>query len=126
MRKRLGATRLFAAAIGAVTVAGGAYAFTASNTVPTSAAGSGSGTISGYAVSAVHYNLNASTPQNIDSVTFTLDIAPPAGGSVKVKLVAAGSTYYSCTNVTTAVTCTTTSPQATVATADQLLVIAAQ
>lgn len=126
MRKRLGVTRLFAAGIGAVTIAGGAYAFTASNTVNTSVAGSGSGVISGYTVSAVHYNLNATTPANIDSVTFTVDSAPPAGSSVKVKLVAAGSTYYSCTNVTTAVTCTTTSPQATVSTADQLLVVAAQ
>jgi hypothetical protein len=125
MRKRLGISWL-TAALGAVVVSGGAYALTASNTVPTSSAGAGSGTISGYTVSNVHYNLNASNPQNIDSVTFTLDTAPPAGSTVRVKLVAAGSTFYSCTNSTTSVSCTTTSPQAAVATADQLLVVAAQ
>lgn len=126
MRKRLGIMRLAAAAVGAVTIAGGAFALTASNTVPTSAGGSGQAAISGYVVSNVHYNLNATNPQNIDSVTFTVDTAPPAGSTVKAKLVAAGSTYYSCTNVTVNVTCTTTSPQATVAAADQLLVVAAQ
>lgn len=126
MRKRLGMARMAAAAFGAVTVAGGAFALTASNTVPTSVSGAGSGSISGYTVSNVHYNLNATNPQNIDSVTFAVDVAPPVGATLKAKLVAAGSTYYSCTNVTTTVTCTTTSPQATVSSVDQLLVIAAQ
>ena len=102
------------------------FALTASNTIPDSVAGAGSAAISGYTVSTVHYNLNATNPQNIDSVTFNVDIAPPAGATLKAKLVAAGSTYYSCTNVSTAVTCTTTSPQATVSASDQLLVIAAQ
>lgn len=111
-------------AVAAVVV--NSFALTASNTVPASVAGAGSGAISGYAVSAVHYNVNATNPQNIDSVTFDVDVAPPAGATLKIKLVAAGSTYYSCTNVLTAVTCTTTSPQATVSASDQLLVIAAQ
>jgi len=102
------------------------FALTASNTLPDSVAGAGSATISGYTVSAVHYNLNATNPQNIDSVTFNVDVAPPSGATLKAKLVAAGSTYYACTNVTTAVTCATTSPQATVSASDQLLVIAAQ
>lgn len=114
--------------VGGIAVAGlvAQSALTASNTVSTSAAGAGSATISGYTVTDVHYNLNASNPQNIDSVTFVVDTAPPAGSTVKVKLVAAGSTYYSCTNSSTTVTCATTSPQATVAAADQLLVVAAQ
>lgn len=102
------------------------FALTASNTVPTSKAGSGTGVISGYTLTNVHYGLNETTPSNIDSVTFDVDAAPPAGAVLKVKLVAAGSTYYTCTNVSTAVTCNTTSPQATVAASDQLLVVAAQ
>ena len=102
-------------------VAGGSYAFTASNTVPTTQAGQGTGTVSGYTVSAVGYTLNASTPTNIDAVTFT--ISPATATTVKAQLVAAG-TWYSCTNTAGAVSCATTSPQLTVATAATLNVVA--
>jgi hypothetical protein len=105
-------------------LAGATYAFAAANTVPTSKAGDGSGGISGYTVSVIHYNLNATTPTNIDSVTFTLDTAPAAGSTIKIKLVSAGTTWYGCTNVTTAVTCTTAG--ATVSAADNLQVVIAQ
>ena len=74
-----------------------AYGFAASNTVPTSNAGDGSGTISGYTVSAVHYTLNATNPANIDTVTFTVAPAIPATGSVVVKLVSSGTTFKTCT-----------------------------
>ena len=102
------------------------YGFAASNTVPASSAGEGSGTVSGFTVTNVHYNLNATTPSNIDSVTFTISPAVPGGGSVKVKLVTTGD-WYGCT-VTggTNVSCTTTSPQATAQTTDTLDVVAAQ
>ncbi len=93
--------------------------------MPASKAGDGTGAISGYTVSNVNYNLNAANPSNIDSVTFHVDVAPSAGADMEIKLVAAGSTWYSCTNVTTALTCVTTSPQATVATADELRVVIA-
>ena len=99
-------------------------AFAAANTVPTSKAGDGSGVVSGYTVSAIHYALNATNPTTIDTVTFTLDSAPAAGSTIKIKLVSAGTTWYSCTNTTTAVTCTTTS--APVSTADTLQVVVAQ
>lgn len=77
-------------------------------------------------MSAVHYNLNASDPRNIDSVTFTVDTAPPAGATMKIKLTSAGTTFYSCTNSTTTLTCATTAPQATAAAADELTVIIGQ
>jgi hypothetical protein len=73
-----------------------ATAYAASNTVPATSAGEGEGTISGYTVSAVHYNLNALNPGNIDSVTFTTDTTVPLGATVKIKLVNAGSTWYTC------------------------------
>ena len=98
-------------------LAAGAYAFTASNTVPGSKAGDGSSTVSGYTLSAIHYNLDATTPTNVDSLTFTLDSAPVAGSTQKIQI--AGN-WYTCTNVTTTVTCTTTSPQLTVANAASL------
>ena len=99
------------------------YGFTAANTVPGSAAGAGSGVISGYATSNVQYTLNATTPTNIDAVGFTL--APAAAGTVRAQLVTGGA-FYPCTNSAGTVTCTTTSPQATVAAADQLTVVAVQ
>ena len=100
------------------------YAFAAANVVPASSAGDGSGAISGYTVSTIHYVLNAANPGNIDSVTFTLSTAPAAGGSIKISLD--GANWYSCTNVTTAITCVTTAPQATVLLATNLRVVVAQ
>jgi len=116
-------TRRLAAVAIIATLAVASLGFAASNTVPASKAGDGSGAISGYTVSAVHYNLNSTDPASIDAVTFTLDSEPASGSTIRVKLVAAGTTWYVCTNVTTAVTCTTTG--ATVATADELEVVVA-
>jgi hypothetical protein len=100
------------------------YAFAAANTVPASSAGDGSGAISGYTVSAIHYGLNAANPGNVDSVTFTLSAAPVAGGTVKITMD--GANWYSCTNVATAITCVTTAPQQTVLLATNLRVVVAQ
>ena len=99
------------------------YAFTASNTVPATTAGAGSGAISGYTVSGIGYTLNATTPTNIDAVTFT--ISPTTATTVKAQL-AAGGTWYACTNTAGSVSCATTSPQATVAAATQLTVLGVQ
>jgi hypothetical protein len=102
-------------------------AFTDSNTFPggTPKAGDGSATISGYAVTGVSYVLNASNPQSVDKVKFTLD-APAT--TVKAKLLSAGS-WYSCSEDASVTAndweCATTSPQGTVASAAQLTVVAA-
>jgi hypothetical protein len=100
------------------------YAFAAANVVPASSAGDGSGAISGYTISTIHYVLNAANPGNIDSVTFKLSTAPAAGGTIKISLD--GANWYSCTNVTTTITCVTTAPQATVLLATNLRVVVAQ
>lgn len=71
-----------------------AFAFAASNTVPASFAGEGASVTSGYTVSNVAYNLNATTPSNIDSVSFALNAA---AGNVKVRLITTGS-YFNCSN----------------------------
>jgi hypothetical protein len=100
-----------------------AFAFAATNTVPATYAGEGASTTSGYIVTNVVYNLNAATASNIDSVTLTLDAA---ASTVKVRLVTTGS-YYSCTNTSgNNWSCATTAPQATVAAADELRVIASE
>src|ERR671929_2389256 len=89
--------------------ASAAFAFAASNTVPSTYAGEGASVTSGYTVSNVVYNLNATTPSNIDSVAFTLNAAAT---NVKIRLVTTGS-YYSCTNSSGFNwSCNTTSPQA--------------
>lgn len=105
-RRRLAAVPalVLAVALGAV-----GWAFTASNTVPNSSAGHGTSTVSGYTVSNIAYGLNTTTPTNIDTTTFT--ITPAVAGTVKAKL---GSTWYSCTNTSGAISCGTTSPQLTV------------
>ena len=112
-------------AVVALAIAAGTYAYTNSNTVGATQAGDGTGTITGYVISSVKYNLNASNPSNIDSVTFNVDSTPAAGSTLKAQLAPAGS-WYTCTNVATAVTCTVTSPQATVAAATNLRIVIAQ
>ena len=99
----------------------GAYVFTASNTVPATQAGAGSGTITGYTISSVAYTLNTD-PTKIDAVTFT--ISPAAAGTVKAQLVT-GGTWYDCTNSSGSVSCdTTVGTQATVAPANSLSIVA--
>jgi hypothetical protein len=125
-------TRFAIVAVAALVVAGGAYAFTASNTVPSSTAGAGAGAVSGYTVTGLHYALDATTPTNIDSLTFTVSPVIPNTGSGKVLVQAAlstgGPTNYTCTTDTTGalVTCATTSPQLTVALLTGVTVVAAQ
>ena len=118
--------------VASLAIAGGAYAFTASNTVPATTAGAGSGVVSGYTISNLHYALNATTPDNIDSLTFTVAPVIPSTGTGKVIIQAVlstgGPTAYTCTTDTTGatVTCATTSPQLTAALLTSVTVVAAQ
>ena len=123
-QRRLGRrTRLVGAAVLVCLAALAAYGFTNTNTVPATNAGSGSGAISGYTVTSVVYTLNASNPNNIDQVAFT--IAPTSATTVKIRLD--GVTWYACANAAGSVTCNTTvGTQATVAPATSLEVVAVQ
>ena len=105
--------------IAALALASVATAFAAANTVPPTKAGDGNAAISGYQISAVHYVL-ASPPTTITSVTFNVDSIPVAGSTITVKLVTGGS-WYTCTNVGTAVTCNV--PGLTVLSVDNLQVV---
>ena len=114
-------SRLFIVVLIVLIFATSAFAFAASNTVPASYAGEGASVTSGYTVTNVVYNLNGTTPSNIDSVAFTLNAA---AATVKVRLVTTGS-YYSCTNPSgNNWNCTTAG--ATVAAADEFRVVATQ
>ena len=120
------ALRIFMIVIVVFAFATVAYASAAANSVPTSKAGDGSGAVSGYTVTAVHYNLNTTNPGTIDSVTFTLNVAPVGSSSIKIKLVNAGITWYTCTNSGTAVTCNNgTTLSASVSSVDSLEVVIA-
>ena len=122
MKRFNGRSRILGILVVAAALGTGAYAFTATNAVPNSSAGSGSGTISGYTVSAIAYTLNATTPSNIDSMTFTLDAN---AATAKAKVVSGSSTYTSCTIAANNVDVTCDfSPDIAITTADQLSVIA--
>ena len=115
--------RILGAVVLGLLVATAVNALVAANTVPGTQAGSGTGAISGYDVTDVVYGLNSTNPANIDSVSFTLD---GSATTVRIKLESGSSTYYpaaNCTNIGSDWTCTTTSPQATVAAADELSVV---
>ena len=66
-------------------------AYTASNGVPGAAAGVGSGTISGYAISEVRYELDGAA---VSAVSFSLD--PPEARTASVRVSAAGA-WFPCT-----------------------------
>jgi hypothetical protein len=74
------------------------YSFAAANVVPETGAGEGSGTVSGYTITNVDYNLLSSNPAKLASITF--DAAPTSGagaaGEVKIT-VDAGTTWIACT-----------------------------
>jgi hypothetical protein len=132
MLKKVTSLRFLVGVVASFAIAGGAYAFTASNTVPTSNVGAGAGTVSGYTVTNLHYSLNSTTPSNIDSLTFNVSPSIPSTGTGKVSVSAAlttgGPNAYSCTTNTAGdtVTCATTSPQLTADKLSSVTVVAAQ
>jgi hypothetical protein len=113
---------------GAALVAAGGAAFTAANTVPATVAGSGSGGVSGYTVSSVVYNLNASNPQNIDSISFAYSPGSPDPTKARVSHDN-GTTFFNCDSTivpgSDVVTACLTSG-ATVAGASTLIVVLSQ
>ena len=77
----------------AIIVAGSAYAFAATNTVPDSAAGYKANVVPGYTVTNIVYDLDAANPTVVDAITFS--IAPSSGtvvaAIVKLQTVTAGA-----------------------------------
>jgi hypothetical protein len=115
---------ILAVAFLAVVLAAGAYAFTASNTVPGSNAGSGSGAVSGYVATNLTYTLDGTDPSTIDTLTFT--IAPTTTSVVKVKAGTTGS-WKTCSNSSGTITCDySASPISVGAVLDQITVVAVQ
>jgi len=68
-----GLPKVLALGAAALALGGGAYAFTASNTVSSAPAGMGeSGAVSGYNASSVVWTPDSTNPSNIQKVAFTL------------------------------------------------------
>lgn len=84
--KRLSLVRVAAVLVLLFLLGTATYAFAAANTVPASNAGDGSGAISGFTISNIHYTLNAASPAgDVSSVSFQLSPAVPTGGAVYVR-----------------------------------------
>jgi hypothetical protein len=131
-------TRVLAIAAAVAVVGTVSYAFLGSITGLGTAGHAGAATqvVSGYAVSNVTYTYDASNPDNINSVTLTLD---NAAAVVHVQLVSSG-TWYACSEDAAATTVaegvvghetdtvwncdTTVGTQATVTAQDQFRVVA--
>jgi ABC-type glycerol-3-phosphate transport system substrate-binding protein len=90
-----GRSFLMSAMAGATVMAVGGMAYTAANTVPTTVAGSGSGSVSGYTISSIVYNVNASNPNNVDSVTFTYSPSTPDPTRARIS-GDGGTTWFNC------------------------------
>ena len=133
--RRILSIRRVALVLGILLVAVAAYGFAATNTVPPTGAGDGVGTISGYTVSAVTYDVDGdSDPSTLENVLFTLaadgasDVLPT---TVEIQLIATAGLWYSCTTTDLDLaapadyTCAI-SPSLDVDLLDQLRVVAAE
>jgi hypothetical protein len=87
------------------------YGFAAANTVPTSYAGDGSGTISGYEICNVAYSIYGDTdPTDIDQLTFELH----ATGASCASAVNAGTVYVSFTGGAPWIDCSPGAPASSI------------
>jgi hypothetical protein len=104
----------------ALVFASTAYALAGSNTLPDGNAGDGSNTISGYVVSSVSYNLQASDPGYIKSVDLVFTVAP---GTVEASI---DGTFGTCSGPGTTWNCTFADSTVDVLSAASLRVIAVE
>ena len=79
-----------------------ANAITFSASIPNM--GDGSVAVAGYDVTSVSFTLNAD-PSIVDSLTLVVDTDPTGAGTMQIELVASSGTWYTCSNVTTTLTC---------------------
>jgi hypothetical protein len=83
-----------------IAVAGSAYAFAATNTVPDSAAGYKANVVPGYTVTNIAYDLDATDPTLVDKITFAISPSSQAVVAAIVKLqTVTGGTWTDCTLV---------------------------
>ncbi len=124
MRMNKKTTRLLLVTMLIALVGAATYAFTASNTVPGSKAGEGTGAISGYTVSNIHYTIDSSDATLLSTVDFDLSAA---ANDVKITL-SNGGQVYDCGSAgagpSFSVSCDVTGVPASINPADNLTVVA--
>jgi hypothetical protein len=122
--KRSRTTRLIVTFGVALLACSGAYAYTASNNVPTTNAGFGTGAVSAYTVGTAQFTLNTnSDPTQITQISFPL--TPTSAQTVDIQL-GNGSAWYSCSGGATATCSSLSSPsQAVVTTGLSSMTVAA-
>lgn len=106
-----------------------AYGYAAANVVPESGAGDGSGTVSGYTISNIDYNLLASDPSKVTSIDMDIAATSGAGTPDDVRItVDSGTTWVTCTGpATNTWTCTfTVSSEPSVTAISTLQVVAVE
>ena len=113
--------RSFAMIILALIIAAAVYGFAAANTVDPSYVGDGNTDISGFSITNISYDLNNSTPTQVDSVSFTISPDPV---EYFVSLDGGTSWLSTCSFSSPTVTCTLSGITALGAT--NLRVVAAQ
>lgn len=123
IRRRKRVWQLLGTLLLMVVMAVSAYAVTNASGVPSSTAGDASGAIGAYTVANVYYTLDNTNPQNILNWQFDLNAA---ASTVESKLVSTGSTYTACVHGTGFHWTCSPGTEPTVASADQLRVIAVQ
>lgn len=84
--------------------------------------GSGQDTISGYAVSGVHFELSAQKPTEITGVLFSLAPEPGPGAQVYAEI---GGIQYPCVLASSQAMCRASGVEAPLASAESLTVVAA-
>ena len=84
-----------------VIILGAAFALAAANTIPASTAGSGTSTVSGYTVSNIAYDLDATDPSIVDAITFSIspDVGSDKALTVFVQTETIIGTWTACTLV---------------------------
>ena len=114
MRRKLRKHRFLVLLLIAAVAASSAFAYAnAVGGVNPPLLGSGSDPIDKYTLGTPSYTLDANAPRNLDAVTFTLTGAT-ASTVVRVRLINAGGTWYSCDeSAAPTITCATTAPQLT-------------
>jgi hypothetical protein len=115
MQRKLRKHRLLVLLLIAAIAATSAYAYTSAvGGVNPPLLGSGTSKIDKYTLGTPTYTLDANSPRNLDSVSFTLTGATTST-VVRVRLIDAGGTWYNCdeSGAPTIITCATTAPQVT-------------
>ena len=125
MTNKIFRPRNFLVVIMLLVLAAVAYGFAATNTVAASSAGDGTGTVSGYDITAIHYELDTTDPTDVDAVEFTMTGAA-AAQTVYIQLNSYAG-WFTCTMSGNDATCDTSSVAVPVGTTfTALRVVAAQ